>query len=93
MSNGKIIHHLPHFATSQSKFRVVYHASSKFHGTSLNDALYHAPDLMSPLINVLLRFHEKAIGILADIRKMYYMVKLDPNDQDAVRVLWFNNGN
>ena len=51
--------YLPIFCVKQekkSKFRLVYDASAKYHGTSLNDALYQGPDFNNQLRSVLLRF-------------------------------------
>ena len=55
------IHYLPHRAVIRtdkktSKLRVVYDASAKKDGTSLNDCLYAGPSLISLIFDILLRF-------------------------------------
>ena len=69
--------------------RVIFDASSKTeNGISLNDCLETGPALLPELVNVLLRFREHRVAIMADIRKIYLQVKLREEDHDVFRLLW-----
>ena len=53
--------YLPHFAVvrpdkATTKTRIVFDASAKFNGISLNDNIHQGPKLQRDLFNVLLRF-------------------------------------
>ena len=60
-------YYIPHFNTSQSKFRVVYDAAREHHGISLNKMLERGPIFMQSLKAILLRFGEKRYGVAGDI--------------------------
>ena len=77
----------------KNKLRVVYDCSLSYAGTSLNDNLYQGPDLTNNLVGVLMRFREGQIGILGDVEKMFYQVRVPLEDRDFLRFLWFPNGN
>ena len=83
-----LAHHAPVNPNKPDKVRVVFDASAKFQGTSLNQNLLKGPDLLTSMIGVTLRFREKRIPILADIEKMYHQVKVRSEDQPALRFLW-----
>lgn len=59
---------------------------------SLNDFIYEGPDLLNSLVEVLVRFRRHKFAIASDIQKMYLNVKVPQNDRDALRVLWWPNG-
>ena len=68
------VRYLPHQAVirhdhSSTKLRVLFDASSKTLGPSLNHALYKGPCLTPLLFDVLLRFRFNPLGIIADIEK------------------------
>ena len=69
------------------KVRRVANAASIFKGTSLNDNLLTGPDLLTDLFELILRFHEHAIGVLADIEGMFMQIAIRPEDQSALRFL------
>ena len=73
---GKVMY-LPHQAVirkdhSSTKLRVVFDASAKKVGPSLNDAMYKGPCLTPLLFDVLVRFRLHLIGIIADIEDVYF---------------------
>jgi len=87
------IWYLVHFwVVTSGKFRVVFNGSSKFKGVSLNDVLLAGPDLIKSLVGILLRFRQYPYAAVADLKKMFYQVKVPPSDQDCLRFLWFKNG-
>ena len=73
------------------KVRRVANAASIFKGTSLNDNLLTGPDLLTDLLELILRFREHAIGVLADIEGMFMQIAIRPEDQSALRFLWLED--
>ncbi|XP_058817877.1 uncharacterized protein LOC131681183 [Topomyia yanbarensis] len=81
--------YLPHFSVvSSEKFRLVMDAKAKSHGFSLNDLLLKGPDLVPPLIAILIRARMKRIAFVADIKEMFHQVLIRREDQDSQRFLW-----
>ena len=92
---GKVMY-LPHQAVirkdhSSTKLRVVFDASAKKVGPSLNDAMYKAPCLKPHLFDVLVRFRLNPIGVIADTEKAYLQIFVADCHRDFVRFLWFND--
>ena len=88
-------HYLPHHAVVRdnaetTKIRIVYDASSKEGktGTSLNNCLHVGPPLTPLLFEILLRFREFRVPMVADIEKVFLNVEIDKEDRDALRFLW-----
>lgn len=75
------------------KIKVVFDCSAKCHGTSLNDQLLQGPDLTNSLVGVLSRFREEQIALMSDIEAMFHQVRVRPSDCDALRFLWWPDGN
>ena len=88
--------YLPHHPVTHplkpGKVRVVFDCGAKYHGTSLNQQLLQGPDLANPLVGVLIRFRQESIAIAADIEAMFHQVYVEPKDRDALRFLWWPNG-
>ena len=84
---------LPIFCVEQKKkaLRLVYDASARYGGISLNDALYQGPDLNNQLRSVLLRFREKPIAFAADIQAMFNNFAVPSHQKDLMRFFWFDN--
>ena len=91
---SKITWYLPHHPVlninKPNKVRMVFDAATKFDGISLNDRLYHGPDLTNNLVGVLIRFREEITAFTADIEAMFHQVKVLPEDADALRFLWWD---
>ena len=89
--------YLPHHPVlhprKPDKVRVVFDCAAKHKGISLNDALYQGPVLTNSLVGVLIRFRENPIALVADIEQMFHQIKVDPIDCDALRFLWWPDGN
>ena len=88
--------YLPHQAVirkdhSSAKLRVVFDASAKKVGPSLNDAMYKGPCLTPLLFDVLARFRQNPIGIIADIEKAYLQISAVDYHRDFLRFLWFDD--
>lgn len=95
MEGTEKIHYLPHHAVVRreaktTKVRVVYDASSKEEkgGVSLNDCLHVGPPLTPLLFNILLRFREKRIALVADIEKAFLNVEIEGKERNCLRFLW-----
>ena len=88
--------YLPHHAVKhpkKGKVRVVFDAAANYKGVSLNTQLVQGPDLTNNLLGVLLRFRERKTAIVADIEAMFHQVRVAPEDADALRFLWWEDGN
>ena len=87
--------YIPHhgvYHPQKQKLRVVFDCSAKYHGTSLNDQLLQGPDLTSTLIGVLTRFRQDTVALMADIKAMFYQVRVPKADRDLLRFLWWPGG-
>ena len=85
------VHYLPHHAViwqdkETTKLRIVYDASAKSKGPSLNDCLYTGPKFDQRIMDIWLRFHTHQVALTADIEKAFLMVSKSEKDRD---VLWF----
>ena len=75
------------------KYRIVFDASARYNGTSLNENLLKGPDLMVDLIQPLLRMRENRIAFTADIKSMFMRMKINVRDQQCQRVIWREDKN
>ena len=88
-----ILHHLVFHLQKPGKVRVVFDYSAKYSNTSLNDQLLQGPHLTNSLVGVLTRFREEPVAFISNIEAMFYQVRVRPSDCDALRYLWWPNGN
>ena len=75
----------------KNKVRVVFDASAKYNGISLNSCLLTGPDINNDLRGVLLRFRENKVGVIADIENMFCNFSVNPSDRDFLRFFWYKN--
>ena len=73
--------YLPHFPVetpnrTTTKTRIVFDASAKFEGVSLNDAIYQGPKLQRELTDVLLRFQRNPVALMCDIAEIYLRIEV-----------------
>ncbi|KAL0871500.1 hypothetical protein ABMA27_005218 [Loxostege sticticalis] len=91
-SDSTRVWYLPHFGVvnpnKPGKLRVVHDAAARSQGVSLNSLLLTGPDLLPSLLNIIYRFREGKIGMIADVKEMFPLVKIRPEDRDAQRFLW-----
>ena len=85
--------YLPHFPICRpdkqtTKLRIVFDASAKEDGQSLNDMIHQGPKLQQSLTDVLLRFRKHPIAIVCDIAEMYLQIQLKPEDRVMHRFIW-----
>ena len=94
---GKL-HYLPHHPVIRAdkdttKVRIVYDASCKSTGPSLNDCLHSGPSLISEIPDVLVRFRYHKVALVSDIEKAFLMVQVAELDRDVLRFLWVDDPN
>ena len=87
-----IPHHGVYHQKKTGKIRVVFDCSAKFKGTSLNDNLLQGPNLTNTLIGVLCRFRQESIAFIGDIEAMFYQFRVNPDQRDFLRFLWWEDG-
>ena len=90
------IHYIPHHAVirqdkSTTKLRVVYNASAKEDGPSLNDCLYAGPKFGQNIMDIILRFCVHKVALAADIEKAFLMVSMSEKDRNVLRFLWVDD--
>ncbi|KRY08826.1 hypothetical protein T12_3992, partial [Trichinella patagoniensis] len=87
--------YLPHHAVYRddkmtTRCRIVFDASAKYHGTSLNDFFEPGPPLQNQILDISIRFRRFKIGVQADISKMFLQIRPEPEDKDMSKFLWRN---
>ncbi|XP_038118287.1 uncharacterized protein LOC119769527 [Culex quinquefasciatus] len=96
-AGGELAYYLPHHCvlrpdSTTTKLRVVFDASCRTStGVALNDALMVGPVVQDDLLDIALRFRLHAVAIVADIAKMYRMIRVQPDDQRLQRIVWRDN--
>ena len=88
--------YLPHHTVIRgdkytTKLRVVYDASSKHTGTSLNECLYKDLKFHQLIFNLLLQFRTWKVGIIADVGKAFLIIEVDQRDRDILSFIWVDN--
>ncbi|KAL5474082.1 hypothetical protein EMCRGX_G028656 [Ephydatia muelleri] len=99
-TSGKIgkLHYLPHHGViredkSTTKLRIVYDASARTTGPSLNNCLYAGPSFGQRIVDILICFRTYPVGLIADIEKAFLMVSVADEDKDVLRFLWLDDVN
>ncbi|XP_058456345.1 uncharacterized protein LOC131433769 [Malaya genurostris] len=75
------------------KVRIVWDAAATVQGVSLNSMLLKGPDLLVPLVSVIVGFRERKIAFGGDIREMYHQLKITSEDKHAQRFLFRDSCN
>jgi len=89
-------HYLPHHAVIRmdkqtTKLRIVYDASARSEGISLNDSLFSGPKFNHKIFDIIVRFRTYRIALVADVEKAFLMVSVCSKDRDALRFLWVDD--
>lgn len=84
---------LPHFPVIRedrvtTKVRIVFDASLKHNGKSLNNAIRPGPKFQIDLVDVLTRFRRAPVALSADISEMFLQVELQDKHRPYHRFLW-----
>ncbi len=90
------VHYLPHHAVVKqeketTKVRVVYDASARAGGPSLNECLFAGPNFNQKILDILLRFRSYPVALVSDIEKAFLMVSISEEDRDVLRFLWIDD--
>ncbi|KAL9968821.1 hypothetical protein ACROYT_G020955 [Oculina patagonica] len=85
--------YLPHFPVIRedretTKVRIVFDSAAKCQGMSLNDAMLTGPKLQRDVLEILLRFRQKPVALVADIKEMFSQIVLAEKDRRYHRLLW-----
>ena len=89
------VHYLPHHPVVRhdkqtTKVRIVYDASARAGGPSLN-CLYTGPNFGQTILDILLRFRLHNIAFVGDVEKAFLMVSVADSDRDVLRFLWIKD--
>ena len=90
------VHYIPHHAVirkdkSTTRLRIVYGASAKSDGASVNECLHAGPALTQGIFDIMLRFRNHKVAIVGDIEKAFLMVHMAEADKDVLRFLWVDD--
>ena len=95
---GQVIHYILHQPVlrdqaESTKMRIVYDRSTKSDSQvpSLNDCLEVGPPLQPMIFDILRRNSLNFLCITGDMPKAFLQIKVDPNDRDALSLLWYEN--
>ena len=91
--DGGRLHYLPHHAVVRydkqtTKLRIVFDASARGEGPSLNDCLHIGPKFHQKIIEILIRFRSYRYAFISDIEKAFLMIAIAKTDRDVLRFLW-----
>nr|CAB3263159.1 uncharacterized protein LOC104265735 [Phallusia mammillata] len=94
--SAEVVWYLPHHPVTNphkpGKVRVVFDCAAKYRDQSLNDALLQGPDLTNSLVGVLSRFRMERVALVADVEAMFHQIRVKLTDCDALRFLWWPDG-
>ena len=90
------VHYIPHREVIRedkdtTKLRIVYDASARNDGPSLNDCLETGPCLLPKIFDILTRFRTYKYALTSDIKSAFLNIRVDPEDRDFLRFLWVEN--
>ena len=90
------VHYLPHHVVIRrdkdtTKLCIVYDASAKSNGVSLNECLHAGPKFDQRIFDILLRFRVHRVVFTADNEKAFLMISLSSEDREFVRFLWMDD--
>ncbi|XP_064394514.1 uncharacterized protein LOC135341786 [Halichondria panicea] len=96
LANRPDVHYLPHHPVIRkdkmtTKVRVVYDASAKTSGPSLNDCLDQGPKFDQKILDILCPFRTHRVAVTADIEKAFLMISVAAKDRDFLRFLWVDD--
>ena len=95
-NEGHFLPHRPVFKLESltTPVRPVFDASCRVgRSPSLNQCLEKGPNMMELLPAILLRFRDKEVGVISDIRKAFQMVGVKQEDQKFQKFLWWEDWN
>ena len=85
-------HHSVHNPKKPDKFRVVLDCGAGYQGRNLNAELLQGPDMTNSLVGVFQRFRKEEVAFTADVKAMFYQVRIPKDQRRFVRFLWWPDG-
>ena len=92
------VHYLPHHCVVRkdkviTKLLVVYDgsATTETRDYSLNDCFFTGPNLIPQIFDLLVKFRQNPVGLVADIEKAFLMIGINEEDRDMLRFLWLKD--
>ncbi|KAL9954863.1 hypothetical protein ACROYT_G042448 [Oculina patagonica] len=92
------MHFLPHHGVIRSdrettKLRVVFDGSAKSDKStaSINECLEKGPNLVPHLFDIVVKFRGYPFAVVADIKKAFHQIQINPEDRRMLRFLWFDD--
>ncbi|GBO38712.1 hypothetical protein AVEN_153711-1 [Araneus ventricosus] len=88
-----INYYIPHYCvfrpeSNTTPLRVVYNASALIsYGKSLNCIQFNGGTIQDDLLSIMLRFRKHKFAFVADIKKMYRMILIDPNQRSFENII------
>ncbi|XP_065091881.1 uncharacterized protein LOC135712752 [Ochlerotatus camptorhynchus] len=73
------------------KVRLIWDASAKVDGISLNLVLLKGPDMVTPLCFVVFRFRQYTVAVSADVKEMFHQVRTRGADRSAQSFLFHDD--
>ncbi|XP_070855403.1 uncharacterized protein [Drosophila suzukii] len=73
-----------------NRVRLVWDAAAQSGGQSLNDFIHAGPDLLKPLVDLLISFRAGKVAIIGDIAEMFHQIRVKPEDAHVQRFLWYD---
>ena len=98
ISSENPIFYLPHRpvvkeGSLSTKIRPVFDASASGSSSiSLNKCLEVGPNLLTDLVEILIRFRRWPVAVTGDIKKAFLQIEVNEKDRDVHRFLWNENG-
>lgn len=85
--------YLPHFPvlrpdTDTTKPRIVFDASARCEGVSLNDRIHPRPKLQRDLFDLQYRFRRFPVAFICDIAELYLKIRISLEGQPYHRFPW-----
>ncbi|XP_053691664.1 uncharacterized protein LOC128740164 [Sabethes cyaneus] len=71
-----------------NKIRLIWDAKARAGEVSFNDMLMPGPDLLVALVAVLLRFRQRNIAVVGDIREMFHQILIRNEDKQSQSFLY-----
>ena len=73
-----------------TKTRIVFDASAKFRGKSLNSEALPGLKLQADILSILVRLRKQLVALVGDLSQMYHQLFVTLEDRPLRRFLWRN---
>ena len=66
----------------------IFDCSAEYDGVSVNKGLLTGPDLINQIVEILVKFRENYVAIMADIEDLFYQVFVANRHRILLSFLW-----